>query len=269
MYNVDRYRDTCFWANLFARFLDETYSEEDLLLFLYARGIVQAYIFREAPTRATTDMAICFRFLALISFQSPFYISFPKCKQLVQRIFGPKNPHLGRSFSQLLSSFIDNLPPNRRNELELGELYHLLLIQFHTAKNASPGVQQSPHQVSVTEELELDATDPIEEDAEQIPLPVETQEIPLGNVPSEEFEEIEETEEAPTTVEIPERSTPDVADKVSYFFRGFFHSFQLETETMQSLIRSLSPILKCAPEVERLIFSKVRPDCWSLISLAY
>eukprot|EP01105_Mastigella_eilhardi_P028885 TRINITY_DN985_c0_g1_i1.p1 TRINITY_DN985_c0_g1~~TRINITY_DN985_c0_g1_i1.p1 ORF type:complete len:741 (+),score=202.83 TRINITY_DN985_c0_g1_i1:31-2223(+) len=219
LYNVDKYRDTSWWVNVFARFLEEHYGEDDLSFLLYARGIVQDCLAKDlALRRSKTASQIVAHARPPPSRKGgaesssgdsagivPCYLSFAQCDKYCARVFGSQNAALANSFAVRLREFAKKHEIDPTRGPELCEVYYLLVVHFRTTRPHTPTPGNTPCE-SETEAGDTETVSPPtspgqEQKNDQEPAQLERQQS--EDEPGEAKEEVPLPSPAPQPVRVP------------------------------------------------------------------
>lgn len=148
---MDQYRRDYLEVDLFARFLEHAFDNEDLLFFVYMRDKVRhdlklpsvsATLAQGVPSKVSS-LLVCI-YPCIIIVQEPVLLTPKTCVRLAKMIFGqqPDLTDLLVSFTQMLDAYIAGKKTKER-KLELNEFYNLAVLEYHHTR---PGMERALEQ---------------------------------------------------------------------------------------------------------------------------
>lgn len=115
LYNIEHYRHQHIYIELFARFLEEYYTAEDLSFFLFIRKTVQNYINKTIKQHYTG-----------LKQMNNIILTYYQCNSITISIFKEERSHFYKSFVRILD---DNYIVSRTGKKTMELFHYLFLVQ--------------------------------------------------------------------------------------------------------------------------------------------
>lgn len=135
LYNVHFLREEYLEVEMFARFLQEFYDQDDLLFFLYVRSVIGnmlkiSFKARWSKSESTSKAQ-----------NKPFCLSYRECVLAAKNIFGAENEGMIRDFisiiiPQLVGQKTDTIDSRR---IDIAQFLHLAVVGYHQAQCSQDG----------------------------------------------------------------------------------------------------------------------------------
>jgi hypothetical protein len=121
LYNLHALRKDHLEAEVFGRFLEETYDPDDMLFFLYVRSVVQR------------ELGFSFRSnCAELGERDAIFLSFKSCVSISKLVFGAEAEELLRNFLAMIESHLVGRGDQRK--IEVYQFLHLVLAEYHDTR---------------------------------------------------------------------------------------------------------------------------------------